>query len=149
MSANEIWDCDFVWVHKFVIFIDLWIYTGLQCIYNVRVPLQCNTVWDVDGLVLNRHSKIFENIDIVWEHLYMRKFINIFRVSKPYENVYIMQVSLECKNINIIWECLFNTRLSIFKEVSMHSESGYTMWEIIFLTVCGMCVIYCVGMHVI
>ena len=65
MSANEIWDCDFVWVHKFVIFIDLWIYTGLQCIYNVRVPLQCNTVWDVDGLVLNRHSKIFENIDIV------------------------------------------------------------------------------------
>ena len=42
------------------------------------------------------------------------------RVSKPYENVYIMQVSLECKSINIIQDCLY------FKEVSMHSESGYT-----------------------
>ena len=120
MSANEIWDCDFVWVHKFVIFIDLWIYTGLQCIYTVRVPLQCNTVWDVDGLVLNRHSKIFENIDIVWEHLYMRKFINIFRVSKPYENVYIMQVSLECKNINIISECLNHMRMCVIYCVRMH-----------------------------
>ena len=42
------------------------------------------------------------------------------RVSKPYENVYIMQVSLECKSINIIQDCLD------FKEVSMHFESGYT-----------------------
>ena len=33
-------------------------------------------------------SKIFENIDIVWECLYMREFIYIVRVSKPWECVY-------------------------------------------------------------
>ena len=68
-----------------------------------------------------RLSILFENPYIIWVVIYyVRVFIRSENFVIMWECHYRVRVFIKCKSDLMIWECLY------FKEVSMHSESGYT-----------------------
>ena len=68
-----------------------------------------------------RLSILFENPYIIWVVIYyVRVFIRSENFVIMWECHYRVRVFNKCKSDLMIWECLY------FKEVSMHSESGYT-----------------------